>query len=68
MSSEHITYMGRAKCFLTYSCLALAMRGVFVNSVALQTRNANVYSLIYTPDLFMIRCIFVINALALLIS
>ena len=32
--------MGRAKCFLTYSCLALAMRGVFVNSVALQTRNA----------------------------
>ena len=35
-----ITYMGRAKCFLTYSCLALAMRGVFVEFVALLTRNA----------------------------
>ena len=32
--------MGRAKCFLTYSCLALAMRCVLVNSVALQMRNA----------------------------
>ena len=32
--------MGRAKCFLTYSRLALAMRGVFVNSVTRQTRNA----------------------------
>ena len=30
----------RAKCFLTYSCLALAMRGVFVNFTALLTRNA----------------------------
>ena len=35
-----ITYMGLAKCFLTNSCLALAMRGVFVNFVALLTRNA----------------------------
>ena len=40
MSSEHITYMGRSKCFLTYSCLALAMRDVFANGVALLTRNA----------------------------
>ena len=41
-SSEHITHMGRAKClsFLTYSRLALAMRGVFVDFVALLTRNA----------------------------
>ena len=28
MSSEHITYMGRGKCFLTYSWLTRAMRGV----------------------------------------
>ena len=34
-------HMGRAKCFLTNSCLALAMRGVFVNVVALLARNAN---------------------------
>ena len=40
MSSEHITYMGRSKCFLTYSCLALAMRDVFADFVALLTRNA----------------------------
>ena len=40
MSSEHITYMGRSKCFLTYSCLALEMRNVFANFVALLTRNA----------------------------
>ena len=33
-------YMGRAKCFLTYSCPALAMRGVFVDFVALLTLNA----------------------------
>ena len=32
--------MWRAKCFLTYLCLALAMRGVFVKFVALLTRNA----------------------------
>ena len=40
MSSEHITHMVRSKCFLAYSCLALAMRDVFVNFVALLTRNA----------------------------
>ena len=40
MSSNHIAYMGRAECFLTYSCLALAMRDVFVNFVALLTRHA----------------------------
>ena len=40
MSSEHITYTWRVKCFLTYWCLALAMRDVFVNVVALLTRNA----------------------------
>ena len=40
MSSEHITYMGRAGCFLTNLCLALAMCGVFVNVVALLTHNA----------------------------
>ena len=39
-ASEHITYMGHAECFLTYSCLALAMRGVFVNFVTLLTCNA----------------------------
>ena len=38
--TEHITYMGRAECFLTYLCLALMMRGVFVNFDALLTRNA----------------------------
>ena len=31
--------MGHAKCFLTNSCVALAMRGVFVNFVALLTCN-----------------------------
>ena len=40
MASEYITYMGRSKCFLTYSCHALAMRDVFANFVALLTRKA----------------------------
>ena len=40
MSSEHITYMGRSKCFLTYLCLTLTMRDVFANFVALLTRSA----------------------------
>ena len=40
MSSEHITYMGHAECFLTYSWLALAMRIVLANFVALLTCNA----------------------------
>ena len=31
--------MGRAECFLTYFCLALAMCGVFVNFVALLMHN-----------------------------
>ena len=61
MSSEHITYIGRSKFFLTYWCLALAMRDVFANFVTL-------YSLIYTPDLFITRCVIVLNSLALLIS
>ena len=41
MSRDHtcVAFVGRAKCFLTYSCLALAMRGVFVNFVPLLTRN-----------------------------
>ena len=32
--------MGCAECFLTYFCLALAIRGVFFNFVALLTCNA----------------------------
>ena len=32
--------MGRSKCFPTYSCLALAMRDVFANFVAMLTHNA----------------------------
>ena len=32
--------MGRSKCFLTYSCPALAVRDVFAKFVALLTRNA----------------------------
>ena len=32
--------MGRAECFLTCTCLALAMRGVFVKFFALLTHNA----------------------------
>ena len=32
--------MGRSKCFLTYSCLALAICDVFANFFALLTRNA----------------------------
>ena len=33
-------YMGRGECFLTYSCLEMAMRGVFVN--------ADLYADLYT--------------------
>ena len=63
MSSEHITYMGRSKCFLTYSCLALAMRDVFANFVALLTCNAVakrcVFNDLYTCFIFntMYNCL-----------
>ena len=52
MSNEHITYMGRAECLMTYLCLARAMRGVFANFVALLTRYAvakrSVFADLYT--------------------
>ena len=44
MSSENITYMGCAECFLTYSCLALAMRCVFVNFVVLLKAQSHIPS------------------------
>ena len=63
--------MGRAKCFLTNSCLALAIRRVFVNFLPLLTRNVVekrcVFADLYTW-LFITHCKFVLNSLALLIS
>ena len=63
--------MGCAKCFLTYSCLALAMHRVLFDFVALLTRNALekrcVFADLYTWVIYT-RCMFVLNSLALLIS
>ena len=61
MSSEHITYMGRSKCFLTYSCLALAMRDVFANFVTLPTLNAVakrcVFADLYTGLIYLLHAV-----------
>ena len=62
MSSEHIAYMGRSKYFLTYSCLALAMRNVFANFVALLTCNAVAKRCVFA-DLSCLYTWFIYNTL-----